>query len=99
MSKILLIRCLAALIFTFVLCSCSTVFLNGGTGLNSLGAPRVIEMQMQVTRGSNSYTMDLVVEVHKQGLTVVGSSFGVRVFTLSYNGDYIAEGIGTGLPF
>jgi len=98
-SKNLLIRCLATLIFSFVLCSCSTVFLNGGTGLNSLGAPRVIEMQMQVTRGSNSYTMDLVVEVQKQGLIIIGSSFGIRVFTLSYDGNLITEGIGSKLPF
>jgi hypothetical protein len=54
---------------------------------------------MHLTRGSDSYTMDLVVEVHKQSLIVVGSSFGVRVFTLSYNGDVIAESIGAGLPF
>jgi hypothetical protein len=56
-------------------------------------------MQMQVTRGSNSYTMDLVVEVQKQGLIIIGSSFGIRVFTLSYDGNLITEGIGSKLPF
>ena len=85
----------------FALSSCSTVYLNDsdGAGLNALGKPRLLEMQMHLTRGSNSYTMDLVVEVRKQGLTVIGSSFGVRVFTLSYDGAVIAEGIGAGLPF
>jgi hypothetical protein len=89
------------LIVTLALSSCSTVFLNDsdGTSLNALGEPRVLEMQMHLTRGSDSYTMDLVVEVRKQGLIVIGSSFGIRVFTLSYNGDVIAEGIGIGLPF
>jgi len=89
------------LIVVLALSSCSTVYLNesDGASLNALGEPRVLEMQMHLTRGSDSYTMDLVVEVRKQGLTVIGSSFGIRVFTLSYNGDVIAEGIGIGLPF
>jgi len=100
MSNNLIIRLLGMLIITLTLSSCSTVFLNDsdGTSLNALGEPRVLEMQMHLTRGSDSYTMDLVVEVHKQGLIVIGSSFGIRVFTLSYNGDVIAEAIGTGLP-
>ena len=101
MSNNLIIRLLGVLIVTLALSSCSTVFLNDsdGTSLNALGEPRVLEMQMHLTRGSDSYTMDLVVEVGKHGLTVIGSSFGIRIFTLSYNGNLIAEGIGTGLPF
>ncbi len=101
MSNNLIIRSLGMLIITLALSSCSTVFLkdSDSTGLNALGNPRVLEMQMHLIKGPDSYTMDLVVEVHKQGLTVIGSSFGVRVFTLSYNGDVIAEGIGTSLPF
>ena len=101
MSNTLIIRFLGIFIAALALSSCSTVFLNdsNGTSLNALGKPRVLEMQMHLTRGPDSYTVDLVVEVHKQNLTVIGSSFGVRLFTLSYNGDFIAEGIGTGLPF
>ena len=101
MSNNLIIRLLGVLIVTLTLSSCSTVFLNDsdGTSLNALGEPRVLEMQMHLTRGSDSYTMDLVVEVGKHGLTVIGSSFGIRIFTLSYNGNLIAEGIGAGLPF
>ena len=101
MSNNLIIRLLGMLIVVLALSSCSTVYLNesDGASLNALGEPRVLEMQMHLTRGSDSYTMDLVVEVRKQGLTVIGSSFGIRVFTLSYNGDVIAEGIGIGLPF
>lgn len=101
MSNNLIIRLLGMLIIALALSSCSTVFLNNsnGTSLNALGEPRVLEMQMHLTRGADSYTMDLVVEVRKQSLTVIGSSFGVRLFTLSYNGDVIVEGIGTGLPF
>ena len=101
MSNNLIIRLLGVLIVTLALSSCSTVFLkdSDGTSLNALGEPRVLEMQMHLTRGSDSYTMDLVVEVGKHGLTVIGSSFGIRIFTLSYNGNLIVEGIGTGLPF
>ena len=101
MGNSLIIRLLGMLIIILALSSCSTVFLNDsdGTSLNALGEPRVLEMQMHLTRGSDSYTMDLVVEVRKQGLTVIGSSFGIRIFTLSYNGNLIAEGTGTGLPF
>ena len=101
MSRTLAIRFLGCLIFTFALSACSTVYLNDsdGTSLNALGRPRLLEMQMNLTRGADSYTMDLVVEVRKQGLTVIGSSFGVRIFTLSYDGAVIAEGIGAGLPF
>jgi hypothetical protein len=101
MSNNLIIRFLGILIATLALSSCSTVFLNDsdGTSLNALGEPRVLEMQMHLTRGADSYTIDLVVEVRKEGLTVIGSSFGIRIFTLSYNGNLIAEGIGTGLPF
>jgi len=100
-SNNLIIRLLGMFIITLALSACSTVFLNDsdGTSLNALGEPRVLEMQMHLTRGSDSYAMDLVVEVRKQGLTVVGSSFGVRVFTLSYDGNAIAEGAGSGLPF
>ena len=96
MGNNLIFRLLGMLIVALALSSCSTVFLNesDGASLNALGEPRVLEMQMHLTRGSDSYAMDLVVDVHKQGLTVIGSSFGIRVFTLSYNGDVIAEGIG-----
>ena len=96
-----MIRLLGSLIIAFALSACSTVYLNDldGTSLNALGKPRLLEMQMNLTRGADSYTMDLVVEVRKQGLTVIGSSFGVRIFTLSYDGAVIAEGIGAGLPF
>ena len=96
-----MIRLLGSLIIAFALSACSTVYLNDsdGTSLNALGKPRLLEMQMHLTRGADSYTMDLVVEVRKQGLTVIGSSFGVRIFTLSFDGAVIAEGIGTGLPF
>lgn len=101
MSRSLVIRLLGSLIIAFALSACSTVYLNDsdGTSLNALGKPRLLEMQMHLTRGADSYTMDLVVEVRKQGLTVIGSSFGVRIFTLSFDGAVIAEGIGTGLPF
>ena len=101
MSNNLIIRLLGMLIVALALSSCSTVFLNDSdsTSLNALGEPRVLEMQMHLTRGSDSYTMDLIVEVTKQGLTIIGSSFSVRLFTLSYNGDVIAQGIGAGLPF
>jgi len=99
-SKNLVIRCLVCLALVFALGSCSTVFLNnsGGSSLDALGEPRLLEMQMHLTRQSSSYSMDLVVEVRKQGLIVIGSSFGVRVFTLSYDGDAITEGVGRGMP-
>ena len=101
MSRSLIIRCLAVFILTFALSSCATVFLNDSDGgsLNALGEPRILEMQMHLTRDTDSYAMDLVVDVRKNGLTVIGSSFGVRVFTLSYDGDVISEGVGAGLPF
>lgn len=101
MSIKLTIRLLGMFIVALGLSACSTVFLNDsdGTSLRALGEPRVLEMQMQLTKGSDSYAMDLVVEVRKSGLMVVGSSFGVRVFTLTYDGEVIKEGIGAGLPF
>lgn len=101
MSRLLAIRLLGSLMIAFALSACSTVYLNDsdGANLNVLGRPRLLEMQMHLTRGADSYTMDLVVEVSKQGLTVIGSSFGARIFTLSYDGAIIAEGIGAGLPF
>ena len=101
MSKNLILRLVGSFTFAFALCSCSTVFLNDSdvASLNVLGAPRTLEMHMHLTRAPESYTMDLFVEVRKQELTIIGSSFGVRVFTLKYDGDQIAEGAGTGLPF
>ena len=101
MNSKLINRCLSVLMLVIMLSSCTTVFLNqyDSSGLNALGEPRTLEMQMHLTRGSDSYSMDLVVDVRRQGLTVIGSSFGVRVFTLSYDGDVIAEGVGAGLPF
>lgn len=89
--------CLTTLL---LLSSCSTVFLNGSDGKNLgvLGNPRTLEMQMQISRGDASYAMDLVVDVRNQGLTVIGSAFGTRIFTLSYDGNVISEGMGLELP-
>ena len=83
-----------------MLTGCSTVFLNDSDekSLGALGNPRTLEMQMQITRGGNSYAMDLIVDVRNQGLTVIGSAFGVRIFTLSLDGNLISEGVGLGLP-
>lgn len=88
------------IVAALLLTGCATVFLNNSqnSNLNSLGEPRTLEMQMQISRGESSYAMDLVVDVHKQGLTVIGSAFGARIFTLSYDGNVVSEGIGLGLP-
>ena len=91
-------------------CSISLLYFLGGcasnfTGesislkLDGLGKPRVLMMQTQVIRGKDSYSMDMIVDVSKERLTVVGSSLGLRVFTLSYDGTRVAEGFGLGLPF
>ena len=91
-------------------CSISLLYFLGGcasnfTGepislkLGGLGKPRVLMMQTQVIRGKDSYSMDMIVDVSKERLTVVGSSLGLRVFTLSYDGTRVAEGFGLGLPF
>lgn len=89
--------CLTALL---LLTGCSTVFLNDSNEkvLGVLGKSRTLEMQMQITRGASSFAMDLVVDVRAQGLTVIGSAFGARIFTLSYDGNLISEGVGMGLP-
>ena len=83
-----------------LLSGCSTIFLNDSNGksLDILKNQRTLEMQMQITRGDSSYAMDLVVDVHNEGLTVIGSAFGARVFTLSFDGNLISEGVGLGLP-
>lgn len=83
-----------------LLSGCSTIFLNDSNGksLDILKNQRTLEMQMQITRGYSSYAMDLVVDVRNQGLTVIGSAFGARVFTLSFDGNLISEGVGPGLP-
>ena len=89
--------CLAA---SLMLSGCATVFLNDSNdkSLSGLGESRTLEMQMQVTRGDTSFAMDLVVDVHNQGLTVIGSAFGARIFTLSFDGNLVSEGVGLGLP-
>ncbi|QWD91640.1 DUF3261 domain-containing protein [Polynucleobacter sp. MWH-Braz-FAM2G] len=89
--------CLAA---SLLLSGCATVFLNDSNdkSLSGLGEPRTLEMQMQITRGDTSFAMDLVADVHNQGLTVIGSAFGARIFTLSFDGNLISEGVGLGLP-
>lgn len=89
--------CLAALL---LLNGCSTVFLSDSKEkvLGVLGSPRTLEMQMQISRGASSFAMDLVVDVRTQGLTVIGSAFGARIFTLSFDGNLISEGVGMGLP-
>ena len=95
------------IIFT---CSISLLYFLGGcvsdfTGqpislkLNGLGKPRVLMMQTQIIRGKDSYSIDMIVDVSKERLTVVGSSLGLRIFTLSYDGARVAEGFGLGLPF
>lgn len=69
------------------------------TKLEGLGAPRVLLMQEHIIRGNDSYSMDMVVEVSNEKLTVVGSSLGFRIFTLSYDGVTVSEGTGKKLPF
>lgn|GEM_PF-1621018 len=93
-------RCLAvALVITML--GCATRLSNEQMGLSiaSLGVPRVLLMQTQLIRGSDSYTMDMIVEVTPKQLMVVGSALGVRIFTLSYDGKNIVNGPGLGLPF
>jgi hypothetical protein len=89
--------CFAAL---FLLSSCSTVFLDSTNTniLEVLGKQKTLDIQMQITRGDGSYTMDLVVDIRNKVLTVIGSSFGTRIFTLYFDGNQITEGPGSGFP-
>ena len=93
-------RCFATALVISML-GCATRLSNEQMGLSiaSLGLPRVLLMQTQLIRGSDSYTMDMIVEVTPKQLIVVGSALGVRVFTLSYDGKNIVNGPGLGLPF
>lgn len=80
---------------------CASSFLGvpiSSAKLDGLGEPRVLLMQTQIIRGNDSYSMDMIVELSKDQLTVIGSSLGVRIFTLAYDGDKVVEGIGLGLP-
>ena len=93
-------RCFAtALVITMLGCATRLSNEQMGVSIASLGAPRVLLMQTQLIRGSDSYTMDMIVEVTSKQLMVVGSALGVRVFTLSYDGKNIVNGPGLGLPF
>ena len=88
-------------ILFFTLGACSTININEplATNLQEIGRPRVLLMQTQIIHSADTYSMDLIVDISRGKLTIIGSSLGIRVFTLSYDGVNISEGLGKGLPF
>ena len=69
------------------------------TNFAGLGKPRVMLFDAQIIRGKDSYSLEMIVDISNNKLTLVGSSFGFRIFTLSYDGVSVIEGPGVGLPF
>ena len=69
------------------------------SNIQVIGKPRVLFMQTQLISGKDAYSMDLVADVSAEKLTIIGTSLGVRLFTLSYDGVTVTEGLGRGLPF
>ena len=75
-------------------CSISLLYFLGGCASNFTGQPISLKLD-----GLGKPRVLMIVDVSKERLTVVGSSLGLRVFTLSYDGTRVAEGFGLGLPF
>lgn len=92
---------IACLLFVSILGGCAVGLTNQpvASNIQAIGKPRVLLMQTQLIRGKDTYSMDLVADVSAERLIIVGSSLGVRLFTLSYDGVTVMEGLGRGLPF
>jgi Protein of unknown function (DUF3261) len=95
------LQILCCAIFISMLAACATDSMQKPllTNLQGLGKKQVLQMQTQIIRARETYSLDLVVDISKEKVIIVGSSLGIRIFTLSYDGVNIAEGAGSGLPF
>jgi hypothetical protein len=64
----------------------------------ALGPARTVEQRVSFTRRDESRSFDSVVEISADRLDVVATAVGVRLFTLSYNGETLEEGAGLPMP-
>lgn len=57
----------------------------------SLGQPLSLQQQIEVTGANQYHSLDAVLEVDAQRLTVVGMALGQRVLTLQFDGQQLQE--------
>jgi len=95
------LRGIACLLFITILAGCAVGLKSQSVApnLREIGGLRVLLMQTQLISGEDTYSMELIVDASTEKLTIIGSSLGIRLFTLSYDGVTVTEGLGRGLPF
>jgi len=83
------------LLVTLSLTACASFWLSGGLPLLKISpavfGTRTIEQRTTITWPGEQRTLETVLDIHENMLTVVGLAFGARLFSFNYDGEKIVE--------
>ena len=84
-----------ALLAALGLTACSSFWLSGGLPLLKMAPAtlgiQTVEQRSTITWPGEQKTLEMVLDIHAGTLTVIGMSFGVRLFSFDYDGEKIVE--------
>jgi len=88
-------RALFTLLTTLTLTACASFWLSGGLPLLKIAptalGERTVEQRTTIAWCGEQKTMEMVLDIRADTLTVIGMAFGARLFSFDYNGEKIAE--------
>ena len=82
-----------ALLAALTLTACASFWLSGGLPLlkmppTALGI-QTVEQRSTITWPGKQKTLEMVLDIHADTLTVIGMAFGARLFSFNYDGEKI----------
>ncbi|MCL2160510.1 MAG: DUF3261 domain-containing protein [Betaproteobacteria bacterium] len=84
-----------ALVAALALTACSSFWLSGGLPLLKMAPAtlgiQTVEQRSTITWPGKQKTLEIVLDIHDGMLTVIGMSFGARLFSFDYDGEKIVE--------
>ncbi|MDR2173136.1 MAG: DUF3261 domain-containing protein [Burkholderiales bacterium] len=88
-------RPLFALLAALVLTACASFWLSGGLPLLRIApaalGERTVEQRLTIVWANKQRTLETVLDIHADSLTVIGMAFGARLFSFDYNGKRTVE--------
>ncbi|MDR2244390.1 MAG: DUF3261 domain-containing protein [Burkholderiales bacterium] len=88
-------RTLFTLLTALTLTACASFWLSGGLPLLEVSpaalGERTVEQRLIITWSNEQRTLETVLDIHADTLTVIGMAFGARLFSFDYNGKRIVE--------
>jgi hypothetical protein len=77
------------------LAACSSFWLSGGLPLLKISPAtlgvRTVEQRSAIVWPGKQKTLEMVIDIHTDTLTVIGLAFGARLFSFDYDGEKIVE--------